>query len=102
MADCRWYITQAAVEHWMRLRRYPDTDASFERAEDELMNLSEVARLKASDTDGRQLWRTGKPYTARLVVDTRKLMREDGRDLPRLIWVGQGRPPAWCWNGGAS
>lgn len=93
-----WYITLAAVEHWMRVRRYPDDDAHFERAEDELFGLIQGAKLRQTDAEGRQLWRIGRPHKARMIVDTRKLERVDGRDLPRLIWVGQGHPPHWCWT----
>lgn len=100
-----WYVTEAAVESWIFMQRYPDDDTHFDRADDELAKLvgllDPVATLRETDGQGRQLHRTGRmhrhslPSKTWLVVDPRS--RKGGR-LPALIWAGQGRPPAWAWG----
>lgn len=96
-----WYVTDAAVRDWLRVFRQPDSDEAYDQAEEAILDLIPAASLKATDSLGRQMWRTGRPQQVRFVVDTRKLMRQDGRDLPRLIWLGRGKPPGWAWDPGA-
>lgn len=91
----RWYITQHALERYMHLRRYDDdADEDFERAERELLELMPTARYRATDSLGRQLWRSGRPLQLRWVVSVAK--RREG-ELPQVVWVGQARPPEKWW-----
>lgn len=53
---------------------------------------------RAKDRMGRELYRASRrDWGVRLVVDPDAGEREG--DLPALLWVGQSRPPAWCWSG---
>lgn len=92
-----WYLTRHAVECLMRLRRLPDADEGFARAEHELARLAGLAGYKQTDASGRELWRTSKGQgDIRLVVSYER--RPEG-PLPQVVWVGQGRPPERHWAG---
>ena len=93
-----WYLTRHAVECLMRLRRLPDTDEGFARAEHELGRLAALASYKQTDAAARELWRTSKGQgDIRLVVSYER--RPEG-PLPQVVWVGQGRPPERHWQPG--
>lgn len=91
----RWYITRAAVEAYLRLRRWADDDKHFDLAEDELIDLAATAQHRETDARGRQLWRSGRPLQLRWVVSP--AARVEG-SLPQVVWIGQGRPPSVCWE----
>lgn len=87
-----WYITPHAVGCYMRIRRYAE-DAR-ERALRELTDLAPSAHYADSDSQGRQIWRTGRPLRLRWLVSFAS--RSEG-EAPQVIWVGQGRPPEKMW-----
>jgi len=79
-----WYITRRAVEEYCELRGWPDDDEHFDRAEDELLVIAEVAHHVRDQDNGLQLWRAPKPTQIRLLVSTAK--RPEG-ELPQLVRV---------------
>lgn len=87
-----WYITDHAITCYLHARGWPDNEANAHRAELELEQLSAAATYRSADTMGRELWRSPKRRGAglRWVVDPR---RYAGSPLPRVAWVGHGRPP---------
>jgi hypothetical protein len=91
-----WHITAHAAERYMHARRWPDTEASYQRALDELGELHEHATYRETDAHGRELWRSSPRHGGLrwvVVAATRR------GDLPSVVWVGQGRPPASAWEG---
>ena len=93
MTTARWYITAHAVERYMHVRRFPEPD--FARAERELLALAPSAKLRQTDTQGRELYRSGMPLQLRWVVS--HAQRVEG-PLPQVVWVGQGKPPGRHWT----
>jgi len=93
MPSGRWYITEHAVNCYVRALRWPDTDANWERAQAELIRGSTEASYRRTDRQGRELWRSPKRTGGglRWVVDPRP---HAGGPLPRVAWVGFGAPPA--------
>jgi hypothetical protein len=89
----RWYITATAVQQWQQIAGYPlQTDGpSFDRAERELADLAEEARLAVDVGPNQQcqLWRvkaTVRGKRTRLEFSVSLSQRSEG-DLPQLINV---------------
>ena len=95
MTDARWYITQHAVQRYMHARRWPDDDAHFERAEDELLEMSAHANFRRREKhleEWRSPRRTGGGL--RWLVDTRRPATfVGGIPLARVVWVGYHAAP---------
>jgi hypothetical protein len=92
----KWYLTDSAVNCFVFLRRYPDSDESMRRAEAELEKMIPHAGFRARDRYGRQMYRSPKRTggALRWVVDPRPRLPDQ---RPRVIWVGRGVPPAGVW-----
>lgn len=75
----------------MRIRHWPDDDAHFARAEDELLAMSAAATFKER-RQHFEAWRSPKRTGGGLhwLIDTRP---HPGGTLPRVIWVGLGAVP---------
>lgn len=100
----RWYVTHSAVNNFVDARKWPDDDAHFEKAEDELLQMCNEADFRSRDTAGRELWRSPRRTGSglRWVVDRRQPQLTLGGAIkdprPRVIWVGYGRPPERVWT----
>ena len=89
----RWYISAAAIRDYQAIAGYTlaSDGESFDRAEFELAELAEQARLARdiSDTQQTQLWRvkaTIRDRRTRLEFAVNPFPRAEG-DLPQLIAV---------------
>jgi hypothetical protein len=90
-----WYLTDSAVNGYVAARRWPDTDDSLKRAEAALDRLMQDATFRDRDSEGRELYRSRRQDGGlRWVVDPR-VRPPDMR--ARVIWVGNGAPPARVW-----
>jgi hypothetical protein len=88
----RWYITEHAVNGYVFARRWPKDDEHWQLAESELIRISEDASYRRTDRHGRELWRSPSRTGGglRWVIDPRP---HPGGPLPRVAWVGFGKPP---------
>lgn len=100
----RWLLTPHAIEGFAyALRdtrganvRRPYTPEELEAAADRLAELVDTAKLRATDAEGRELYRSPKSsYGLRWVVSHSR--RSEG-NLPQVVWVGLGRPPEQHWT----
>lgn len=97
-----WHNTHTAIAGLFHIRKKLklDDQPSSVREEviatydEDLQGIASRAHFVEVDRYGRELWRAPKrDYAARLVVDPRKDRTGPLDALPKLIWVGQGRPP---------
>lgn len=91
-----WYLTDSAVNCFVFVKRYPDTDEAMVDAEAELVAMMPYAMFRASDRYGRQLWRSPRRTGGglRWVVDPRPKLPDK---RPRVLWVGWSAPPSRVW-----
>lgn len=96
----RWYITDNAVSCYVFCRRWPDSDVSWNRAEEDLLEMCEHATFRARDSEGREHWKSPRRTGSNLrwIVDTRPLPGRPGGGLPRVIWVGFSGLPERFWT----
>ncbi len=88
---CPWYVTATAVREFMRIARLADTDANFEKAEEELMCICEQEVRLRKDEGHRQIWQTKKieffgVTVYRLELTVSMQLRDEG-NLPQLVRV---------------
>ena len=86
----RWYISAAAVREYQAIAGYPreDDGPSWDRAERELADLADAARL-AQDDGVQQVWRVGatvRGKRTRLELTVKTTPRPEG-PLPQLVRV---------------
>jgi len=93
----RWQISDHAVHCYLHVRGWSATDANRDHAITALTELMPGATFRETDSQFREMWRSPKRTGGglRWLVDTRT---HAGRLEARVIWVGQGRPPAEMWS----
>lgn len=85
----RWVLTEHAIA-----RGAYTLGLSLEEAEERLLELMPRATHRETDAAQRELWRSPKSDGAlRWVLDAHA-------EPPRVIWVGQARPPDDHWDPG--
>lgn len=89
-------ITHTACTCYVRLHGWSEHEREdMEQAARELRDLFQRAHFVKRDRLGREMWRSPRAEGwLRWVIDPRKV---HARDLPRVIWIGQSRPPARLW-----
>lgn len=96
-----WHNTHNAIAglHHVRTRRRLERDENetvFHELDGALQDIAERAHYVGTDRAGREQWRASKrDHGLRMVVDPRG---SNGRQLPKLVWVGQGKPPESVWT----
>lgn len=81
----QWYITAKAVRDYIRIRRWTDTEDSFARAEDDIIDMIKSAHFVALQDNGLERWRTGRRH-GRLTLLVSIEIRKEG-DLPQLVEI---------------
>ena len=88
----RWTLTEFAIRRGAHALR-----CSVDAAEDRLYELMPTATYRETDRQGRELWRSPKSaHGLRWVLDDAR--PGPGGQSPRVVWVGQGAPPAEHWD----
>jgi len=96
-----WHNTHNAISglRYVRSRSRLDRDQNeneFHGLDAELERIAGRAHYVSSDRAGREQWRSTKSdHGLRMIVDPRGAR---GRALPKLVWVGQGKPPESVWT----
>lgn len=96
----RWHLTEHAIERGAHALRMRDLSA----AEDALYRLMPTATYRETDSAGRELWRSpASAHGLRWVLDVpdaawSPALRRSDPAAPRVVWVGQGRPPERHWD----
>lgn len=96
-----WHNTHNAISglRYVRSRARLGKDQNeneFHGLDAELQRIADGAHYSSTDRAGREQWRAHKRDGGlRLIVDARAA---SGGQLPKLVWVGQGKPPESVWT----
>lgn len=96
-----WHNTHNAISglRYVRSRQRLDKDANeneFHALDGALQDIATRAHYLSTDRAGREQWRASKiDHGLRMIVDPRGAT---GKQLPKLVWVGQGKPPESVWT----
>jgi hypothetical protein len=83
-----WYISAKAVWDYVRIQRWPETEESFAKAEDALLDISckGEARFALAQDNGLLQYKTGrKHHRIRLLVSTKERAEGDKRQVVAVL-----------------